>query len=138
MVGWAYRIIFWVGLLCLVWGRENFTFSTLLVGLPIAALLAGSYFWIRLDIWRDDETIKKMCRSEDGFNDTVKADLVARSFDSRAAFVLIVIAAFTQAISLWPTGTLIFVGVLFILISVVHWINVLVDRFFPRNILNNK
>lgn len=129
MAKWVYRIIFVVGVLCLVLDHKNFTFNTLLLGFPIAAFLAGSYFWIRLDIWRDDETIMKISNSGNVSNKLVIADLVSRRADGRTAFVLITIAALAQALSLMEQrGTVIFVGILLVLIPVANRITRRVEK----------
>ncbi len=70
----------------------NFSWAAFLPGLPISVALIGSYFWIRLDVWRSGKTIKELSNE----NKTVKEDLISRRIDSRVAFTLLGVAAGAQ------------------------------------------
>lgn len=82
-------------ILAVLW--EFLTWKIIYTVLPIALMLAGSYFWIRLDLWRDNKTIREICVFRDEVNATVKNDLISRRIDSRAAFLLLAVATLVQA-----------------------------------------
>lgn len=97
--------MFVIGATLICISRDSFTPDLFLSAFPIAAALAASYFWIRLDVWRSDNTIRELSAE----NKTAKVDLISRRIDSRMALFLIVLAAIAQAFwvkSVLPLGIL--------------------------------
>ena len=130
-----HRFMLWLGiaLAFLIYTLGVFTWGAFLVGLPIAAILTGSYFWIRLDVWRSDETIEELSNLR-GSVDFLKKDLISRRVDSRAAIVWLLVATAAQAC--FPTehgNPLIFIDVLLLIIPITNRIVELAkERQFDR------
>ncbi len=104
-VGFSYLLMFVIGVILIYISRDSFTLDLFLSAFPIAAALVASYFWIRLDVWRSDNTIRQLS----GENKTAEIDLISRRIDSRMALFLIVLAAIVQAFwvkSVLPLGIL--------------------------------
>jgi hypothetical protein len=139
MVNRVYLIMKILGLLILVFTWKTFTWRGFLSGFPIAAVLAGSYFWIRLDIWRTNETIDELCNSGSSSNESLKRDLISRRVDSRAAIALLLVAAVVQALSLWSmNGMFIFMFMLLELIPLVNYIARSVEKVQLEKILGKE
>jgi len=82
--------------------------------------------WIRLDVWRDNETIRKLAVS----NKTAETDLISRRADSRVAIFLLVFVAITQSILQNPKPDWrVFTGILLMLVPISNWI----ARWMERN-----
>ncbi len=121
----VHRIMFALGVLTLIviWRLKVLTWDAFLAGLPIAAVIAGSYFWIRLDIWRSNKTIKELSNSGEVSNESIKRDLISQRVDSRAAILWLVVATVAQAFLLVSIQSkFIFVGTLLVFVPVTNWI----------------
>ena len=115
-----YWIVFILGvvLLFLSMFLKIFSLQSILKSFPIAAGLTAAYLWIRQDIWRDDETIKKLTNDQE----IAQRNLISQRSDDRVVFVLLVIVAVAQASLLKPESYwIIFFGMLFTLAPLCNW-----------------
>ncbi len=128
-----YRAMFVSGATLTLWTYKlgALTLDAFLLGFPTAGVLIGSYFWIRLDVWRDDETIERLSTSNP--NKSVIRDLVCRRVDSRAALIWLFAVTIFQGLALLlspkePRSWLIFSDVLLLGPPITAWLDRLRER----------
>ena len=129
-----YRIVFLLGigllalaLILALMELKIFSMKSALESFPVITMITASYLWIRLDIWRTDETIKELTGSSD--STVAQEDLMSRRADSQVAFGLLVLAAVAQTLSLklkW--GSMCFFGILFVFVPSCNWVARWMDR----------
>jgi hypothetical protein len=119
-----YRTMFLMGIVFLFTAAvtKKFSPTAVLTAFLIVASITAAYLWIRLDIWRDDQTILKSADQK-----IVQAELISRRADNRVAFFLLFLVAIAQALLLFlkveqKSNWLVFSGMLLLFVPLFNWI----------------
>jgi len=111
------------------WRQKILFLRSALAVFPIVASITAAYLWIRLDVWRDDKTIRELVKPE-----VIQNELLSRRSDSRVAIILLVLVAIAQSFfSESKSNWSVFFGMLLVLVPICNWI---ARRTEKRSLLN--
>ena len=122
-LGVIYWIMFIIGimLLALSCWREIFSWKIALSSFPIVGSISAAYLWIRRDVWRDNETIRRLTVSND--KDYLQENLISGRADCQVALIFLILVAIAQVLSQESSlNWLVFLGEMLTFVPLGNWI----------------